>query len=224
MDHKLTLQIQDWLNAQHTSDADIINGADLLYRLNRNRFYHARATRQPQVYRTNIEYELGKFLKIRLAGMTIDEVRQMDATVIPEAKAIIAQHEERASAEQEEQTSAEQEELPSSEADGVAGVRRGRRKDHDFLPTNIAELWDTNAERYKKIKSTFETLKAMEHLEPCDRFELLKLLSELDKKYRADMLAYDQYVVTRADRDRVAKARLAENNTDNNTDPQPTSA
>lgn len=34
---------------------------------------------------------------------------------------------------------------------------------------------------------------------------------DLDKKYRADMLTYDSYQVTRADRDRVAKARLAEN-------------
>lgn len=51
----------------------------------------------------------------------------------------------------------------------------------------------------------------MEDKEPCDRYEYLKILSDLDKKYRADMLAYDSYVVTRADRDRVAKARLAEN-------------
>ena len=51
----------------------------------------------------------------------------------------------------------------------------------------------------------------MEDKEPCDRYEYLKILSDLDKKYRADMLTYDSYVVKRADRDRVAKARLAEN-------------
>ena len=69
MDHQFTKQIQAWLNAKHESDADIKRGADILFRLNRDRFYHARATRQPQAYRSNIEYELGKFLKIRLAGM-----------------------------------------------------------------------------------------------------------------------------------------------------------
>lgn len=89
MDHQFTKQIQAWLNAKHESDADIIKGADMLFRLNRNRFYHARATRQPQAYRSNIEYELNKFLKIRLDNMTIEEVKQMDAIVIPEARAII---------------------------------------------------------------------------------------------------------------------------------------
>lgn len=91
MDHQFTKQIQAWLNAKHESDADIKRGADILFRLNRDRFYHARATRQPQAYRSNIEYELGKFLKIRLAGMTIEEVKQMNATVIPEAQAIISE-------------------------------------------------------------------------------------------------------------------------------------
>lgn len=89
MDHQFTKQIQAWLNAKHESDADVIKGANMLFRLNRDRFYHARATRQPQAYRSNIEYELGKFLKIRLDKMTIDEVKQMDSLVIPEAQAII---------------------------------------------------------------------------------------------------------------------------------------
>lgn len=41
MDHQFTKQIQAWLNAKHESDADIIKGADMLFRLNRNRFYHS---------------------------------------------------------------------------------------------------------------------------------------------------------------------------------------
>ncbi len=219
MDHQFTKQIQAWLNAKHESDADIKRGADILFRLNRDRFYHARATRQPQAYRSNIEYELGKFLKIRLAGMTIEEVKQMNATVIPEAQAIISEGAPVATTEEttettdsiEEETNNDDAGLPSSESDGVAVIRKGKRKDHDFLPEEVAALWDINAKRYKEIKSTFETLKAMEDKEPCDRYEYLKILSDLDKKYRADMLTYDSYVVTRADRDRVAKARLAEN-------------
>ena len=85
--------MQEWLNSKHESDAEIIKGADMLFRLNRNRFYHVRATRQPQAYRTNIEYELNKFLKIRLDNMTIEEVRKMNDIVIPEAQAIIAEGE-----------------------------------------------------------------------------------------------------------------------------------
>lgn len=222
MDHQFTRQIQEWLNSKHESDEAIIKGANMLFRLNRDRFYHARATRQPQAYRTNIEYELNKFLKIRLDNMTIDEVKKMNEIVIPEAQAIIAEGKPESSGDNqgksekngdsiEEEGSQDDAELPSSESDGVAVVRKGKRKDHEFLPKEVADLWDINAKRYKEIKSTFETLKAMEDKEPCDRYEYLKILSDLDKKYRADMLTYDSYVVTRADRDRVAKERLAEN-------------
>lgn len=211
MDHKFTQQIQDWLNAKHETDADIIKGADMLFRLNRNRFYHARATRQPQAYRSNIEYELEKFLRIRLDNKTIEEVRQMNDTVVPEAKAIIEEGEPVA-ATSEATDSSDDAELPSSDSDGVAVIRKGKRKDHEFLPEEIAALWDINAKRYKEIKSVFETLKSMEDKEPCDRYEHLKILSDLDKKYREDMLKYDSYVVTRADRDRVAKERVEENN------------
>lgn len=230
MDHQFTKQMQAWLNAKHESDEDIIKGADMLFRLNRNRFYHARATRQPQAYRSNIEYELNKFLKIRLDNMTIDEVKQMDAMVMPEAQAIINEGEPVTMTEEttetteettevnaknadsiEDDSSNDDTELPSHESDGVAVIRKGKRKDHEFLPDEVAALWDANAKRYKDIKSTFETLKSMEDKQPCDRYEYLKILSDLDKRYRADMLTYDSYVVTRADRDRVAKARLAEN-------------
>lgn len=212
MDHQFTRQMQEWLNSKHESDEEIIKGANMLFRLNRNRFYHVRATRQPQAYRTNIEYELNKFLKIRLDNMTIEEVRKMNDIVIPEAKAIIAEGEAEKNGDSiEENASTDDTELPSSDSDGVAVVRKGKRKDHDFLPKEVADLWDINAKRYKEIKSTFETLKAMEDKEPCDRYEHLKILSDLDKKYRADMLTYDSYQVTRVDRDRVAKARLAEN-------------
>ena len=226
MDHKFTKQIQAWLNAKHESDDDIKRGADMLFRLNRDRFYHARAYCQPKAYRSNIEYELGKFLKIRLDNMTIDEVKQMNAIVMPEAQAIIAEGAPVATTDTTAKTvensdetakngddadNTDDAELPSSEGDGVAVIRKGKRKDHDFIPKEVADLWDVNAQRYKEIKSTFETLKSMEDKEPCDRYEYLKILADLDKRYRADMLTYDSYVVTRADRDRVAKARLAEN-------------
>ena len=236
MDHQFTKQIQAWLNAKHESDADIIKGADMLFRLNRNRFYHFRATRQPQAYRSNIEYELNKFLKIRLDNMTIEEVKQMDAIVIPEARAIIYEGAPVATTKKTEKTtkktdetdengneiaknadsidddgSTDDAELPSSESDGVAVIRKGKRSDHEFLPAEVVALWDANAKRYKEIKSVFETLKTMERQEPCDRYELLKILSDLDKRYRADMLTYDSYQVTTADRDRVAKAKLAAN-------------
>ena len=162
MDHQFTRQMQEWLNSKHESDAEIIKGADMLFRLNRNRFYHVRATRQPQAYRTNIEYELNKFLKIRLDNMTIEEVRKMNDIVISEAQAIIAEGEAENNEENqgksekngdsiEENASTDDTELPSSDSDGVAVIRKGKRKDHDFLPKEVADLWDINAKRYKEI-------------------------------------------------------------------------
>ncbi len=93
MDHQFTRQMQEWLNSKHESDAEIIKGADMLFRLNRNRFYHVRATRQPQAYRTNIEYELNRVPQNPSHNMTIEEVRKMNDIVIPEAQAIIAEGE-----------------------------------------------------------------------------------------------------------------------------------
>lgn len=203
MDHKFTKQIQGWLNSKHESDEDIKKGAEMLFRLNRDRFYLARATCQPKVYRSNIEYELGKFLKIRLAGMTIEQVKEMNATVIPEAQTIIDEGEPETTENDSETTDSTDESggnnennIPSTDADGVAVIRRGKRTDHDSLPEDVAALWGVNAKRYKEIKSVFETLKTMEDKEPCDRFEYLKVLSDLDKKYRADMLVYDSYKIT----------------------------
>ena len=157
----------------------------------------------------------------------------MDAIVIPEARSIIYEGAPVATTEDstkktdeidengneiaknadsiDDNGSTDDAELPSSESDGVAVIRKGKRSDHEFLPDEVAALWDANAKRYKEIKSTFETLKTMERQEPCDRYELLKILSDLDKRYRADMLTYDSYQVTTADRDRVAKAKLAAN-------------
>lgn len=112
MDHQFTRQMQEWLNSKHESDAEIIKGADMLFRLNRNRFYHVRATRQPQAYRTNIEYELNKFLKIRLDNMTIEEVRKMNDIVIPEAQAIIAEGEAENNGENRRKTAIPSRKMP----------------------------------------------------------------------------------------------------------------
>ncbi len=225
MDHQFTKKIQDWLNSSHDSEEEIKKGAEMLLRLNRNKFYFARACCQPRAYRSNIEYELGKFLKIRLDNMTIEQVREMNATVVPEAQAIISEGEPETTAETTqndskttendsettdsigESTSTDDAELPSSDSDGVAVIRKGKRADHAYLPEQVAVLWDINAKRYKEIKSVFETLKTMEDKEPCDRYEYLKVLADLDKKYRADMLTYDSYQVTKEDRERVEKEK-----------------
>ena len=43
------------------------------------------------------------------------------------------------------------------------------------------------------MKQTFETLKTMADKEPCDRYELLKLLKKADERYRLNWEAYDSF-------------------------------
>ena len=177
LDNKLTEQIKQWLDSPK-SERDIIAGATLLLQLNRNRAMFNTITRKPAREADRLEYELKKFLQIRLDEKTIADVKQMDKVVIPSAKKIV---------ENPPVISTDQE-LPE------ATKARGRRQDHDSLPAHIRALWDNNLALYQKIKMLFEELKAMEDALPCDRYERLKLLDEADKSYRANLEKYDNYV------------------------------
>lgn len=190
MDDKLTEQIQHYLNIENKTDEDIIKGATLLLKLNRNRFYFQRAVASPRYYESNIAYELKKYLRIRLDRKTMADINRMTADVMPKAKAIID-----AGFTVKKKAVLE---LPVPDGSGDM-LKKGKRKDHDRLPVEIAELWNKNAERYKKIKQTYETLKTMIDAEPCDRYETCSNLVELEKQYRADMQRYDSYIITDTD-------------------------
>ncbi|MDE5784975.1 MAG: hypothetical protein K2H98_00425, partial [Duncaniella sp.] len=73
-------------------------------------------------------------------------------------------------------------------------VAKGRREDHDSLPAEIRDLWDSNAARYQQIRLLFNELKAMHSAKPCDRYEKLVILDELDKTYRSNLEKYDSFV------------------------------
>lgn len=176
------------MSAHETDDA-ICEGAKLLLQLNRNKYYYQRVLASPKFYKSNVEYELRKFLKMRLAKKTSEDVKRMIREEMPRAKEIL----------DEARTS----DGVVRDENGSPFSRKGKRPDHDFLPENIAKLWDDNAERYKKIKSVFETLKDSEDKEPCDRYEDCQMLVDLDRRYRADMMKYDDYIVTDEDRRRV---------------------
>lgn len=177
LDNQLTEKIQKWLDTPQ-SERDIIGGATLLLQLNRNRAMYNTITRKPAREADRLEYELKKYLRIRLDEKTIKDVVKMDKEVIPSAQKIV---------ENPPVISTDQE-LPE------ATKARGRRQDHDSLPANIRELWDGNLALYQKIKMLFEELKTMEDAQPCDRYERLKLLDEADKAYRANLEQYDNYV------------------------------
>ncbi len=179
MDHNFTAQLANWLNSPR-DQRDIAAGALMLLRLNNNRFLYANILRRPDKFADKLEYELRKHLRIRLDGLTRDDVMRLESQVIPAAEKTLATPPAVISTDDE---------LPE------AKMATGRRADHDSLPPAVQALWDNNLQLYKTIKNVFEQLKTMERAEPCDRYEYLKILDEADKKYRANLERYDHYVI-----------------------------
>ncbi len=166
MDHKLTEKIREWLETP-VAERKIEEGAMMLLQLSRNRILHQNIIRRGAKMMPKLEYELRKHLRIRDDGKTLHEVVVMEKQIVPAIKQLL---------------------------DKSAAEHAGKRADHDELPEDIQKLWDGNFERYTKIKALFEELKAMEKMQPCDRYEKLKLLDEAEKSYREALAAYDGYV------------------------------
>lgn len=187
IDDNLTRRMQAWLSAP-AGGRDIREGAEMLLRLTRNRILHANILRRPDKMAAKLEYELKKHLRIRLDGLTRRDVALMEREVMPRAEELLA-----AGGPPDAEGG-----LPeiSSEADQPAPVHEGRRADHDALPEEIRRLWDDNAGIWFRIKQTYNTLLSMEHAAPCDRYEYLKALDELDRRYRDNMARYDAYAGT----------------------------
>lgn len=110
-----------------------------------------------------LDRELAKYLRIRLAGLTTAEVERMDRTTMQQAAA------------------------------DTAAPRHGKRADHDSLPQEVQDLYERNGEVFRKLRQTFETLKGMEKATSCDRYEYLVQLAELDRTYRSNWQAYDNW-------------------------------
>ena len=178
IDNNLTIRLKTWLeNGSHTDNEDIMEGAQMLLKLNRNQALFNTISRRPEKYVSKIEYELKKFLPMRLNRMTIGDVKKLDAELTPAIQDAI--NNETGSADDELN---EKEDLPA---------HGGKRSDHDSLPDDIKSIWEENAIRWKKIKLVFNQLKTL--TQPCDRYELLMQLKETWYKYKADFERYDSF-------------------------------
>ena len=172
MDDKFTQEMQDWLNNPHSLDSEIRKGAEMLLRLNRNKYMYARAIARPQSMLPKIEYELKKHLKYRLDGYTLQQVVALGQETMPAVKALGK------TVDNEEYT-----------------PKKGIRADHEQLPPAIKAIWETNKRRFIKIKELYNTLLSMEKAMPCDKYEYLKQLHDLYIAYREQMKAYDTYKI-----------------------------
>lgn len=190
MDQELTHSILDWLETP-AGERDIPAGAELLLRLNRNRILYGNILRRPDRMAGKLEYELRKHLRLRLDRMTADSVVQMQRDVIPAVvQSLEAGMPEPVNGEPDVIDGAP---VISTDVDTAPPLYRGRRADHDSLPPEIRELWVRNGDIYARIKQTYNTLLGMEKAAPCDRYEHLKVLKELDDAYRANWARYDAY-------------------------------
>ena len=172
-DERLTNDIQQWLNSPQ-EQRSLEKGAEMLLRLNRNRYMNAQILRRANF--AKLEYELRKHLRIRLEGLTAREVALMEQNHLPRISTML-----------------DAQPIINADADYNAGNFSGRREDHDELPKDIQDLYERNGEIYFKMKQIYETLKGMEDATPCDRHEYLLQLIELDKEYRENWNAYDTW-------------------------------
>ena len=174
LDQRFTQQLQAWLDTPSDSRS-LETGAELLLRLNKNRWMHQMILKKRNF--SKLEHELKKYLAIRLEGLTKREVVAMEQTVLPLATESL-------------ELGAP---VITTDAELPKGNYRGKRQDHDTLPLELQDLYERNGDIYFKMKQLFETLKQMENDTPCDRHEYLKQLDELDKAYRQNWETYDAW-------------------------------
>lgn len=173
-DEKLTRELQQWLDTD-AKERNLEAGALLLLRLSRNKWLYKHVLLHRDT--PKLEYELKKYLRIRLDGMTVADVTRMDREVMPAAAASLNAGPP----------------LISTDADFTDAPYRGRRDDHKQLPADVQQLYERNGELYFKMKQLFEDLKRMNDRPACDRYEFLKILAELDKEYRDNWNTYDTW-------------------------------
>ena len=184
-DPKITEGMVAWLRSDHTDEESIRKGAELLLRVNRNRGLFERICRYPRGGLKKLEYELQKHVNIRLQGYTIQDIEKLDKEIMPQVQVAV-----------DAADGAADEEIPfvkesADEGDTGCVVLKGKRPDHDKLPAEIQAIWPANAERWKKIKESYNLLLSLNA--PCDRFEHLQLLKETWYKYKSEMCRYDDF-------------------------------
>ena len=87
LDEKFTKAMQQWL-MQRQEQRSLEEGALLLLRINRNQRLYSNIIRKKGFQK--LEYELNKHLKIRLEGLTREQVAQMERTELPRIKETLA--------------------------------------------------------------------------------------------------------------------------------------
>lgn len=173
IDRKLTQQLQQWLEAK-AEDRDIATGAMLLRRLVRNLTFAANFERNPKRHMKMAEYQLSKYLPMRLA-----EITHEDMVVMTKQVAQIA---------------------VERKLDQPARKKQvGKRPDHDQLPEEIQAYYAENLSIMQNMRACHAQLvllSTQEKQSVCpdgDRYPFVKEIIALDEKYRQNWQRYDEY-------------------------------
>ncbi len=215
IDKLFRARITEWLSKKKHTEAELAEGATMVLQCNRNHALYNTIMRRPARYEEKIAYELRKHLRYLKDDMTLDEVKSMEARILPVIGNAIIEAEKTA----DEVTAAMSEDpensfLPAPAYDAEDGkqtdtiVARGKRSDHDSLPEDIRTIWEKNAERFKKIKQAHETCKTL--TAACDRYEYTKAIAELWADYKKDFYTYDHYVLTPGNGKAVTQSSAAD--------------
>jgi len=210
IDPRITAAMVAWLQEESHDEESIQKGAELLLRVNRNQGLYQRIMRNPLRSLSKLEYEIKKHVNIRQQGFSVDDIVKMEHEVLPGIKFA----RERCDLMIEEQKIDESEVLPHIEKPNdehwteLTYPVKGKRPDHDRLPAEIQAIWPENAERWKKIKATFELCKQLD--QPCDRFEHVKMLKEAWYKYKERMAQYDDFVLKEKPEEKPEDKKVSE--------------
>lgn len=185
MDKEFTESLKRWLETPR-EERDVREGAELLLRINGNRHIYNLAMNRPEAAHDHVEYDLKKFLQIRLDGHTVESIREMERELLPKVRTLIPPPEEETESELSEDDTVEETPI-------APNVHRGRRPDHDELPEHVRAIYDRGGELYAKIRRTFTELQDLEKAPPCDRYEKIKILEGLYEEYIAGWDEYDAY-------------------------------
>lgn len=191
MDHILTAKIYQFLKLENPTEEQIIEGATLLLKCNpsRERGIYNTAMRRPRATLPWIRTDLKKYYDIRQRGLTTQEVERFNSETVSLVEQTLSQVPSTVERDSEDALA-----VP------ILGVR-GLRDDHDQLPEDIRQLWEKNAERWKKMRQMHFQLAQMiarPDYAPCDGNELCYALRQTDTDLRNDYEIYDSFVVESA--------------------------
>jgi hypothetical protein len=188
IDRKLTQQLQQWLEAK-AEDRDIATGAMLLRRLVRNLTFAANFERNPKRHMKMAEYQLSKYLPMRLAEITHEDMVVMTKKV----------KEINGELRLDEPLPGKKTEPEVKRIAKTTEFRAGKRPDHDQLPEEIQACYAENLSIMQNMRACHAQLvllSTQEKQSVCpdgDRYPFVKEIIALDEKYRQNWQRYDEY-------------------------------